>query len=275
MRRLIPAAFSVFLFASASAYALPFKCDKDQSDCEIVTKRWTVGDKVGVFTRDKELVAIGVVREIRENKRIVKITQKWAPLLRSHDMDIIDDEQYNSPKTAFKVVKPLSPMVWSADLGILNLGIGDGFIATELSGNLYRLFWRDLSYYGRVHFFTGSGSASDNLGNAGQQDVSVSAFGVSGGISEMLLPFNPFSIRLDADLGFSYGSVTLGGDFDEKEVLNNRFSDGLGVHVRGAVAGIWRRPGLQPEFGIAFLHVHNSNNTGIFVGVNAPWTFKF
>lgn len=269
MRRFILSAFCLSLL-SANAYALPFKCDKDQSDCEIITKRWTVGDKIGVFTEGKELVAVGEVREIREMKRLVKITKRWAPLMRSHDMEIIDDDQYKNPSSSFRIVKPLPTMVWSAALGILNLGVGDSFIAQELSANVYKLFWRDISWYGRFHFFTGKGTASDNLGNAGKQDVSVTGYGLSGGLSEMLLPFNVVSIRLDADLGFSNGSVSLSGGFDEEKVLNNRFSDGFGLHVRGAVAGIYRRAGFQPEFGIAFLRVHNANSTGIFLGINAP-----
>jgi hypothetical protein len=258
------------LFLSQSAWALPFKCDKNQDKCEIVTKRWTIGDKIGVFSGDKHLVAIGEVIEIRDQKRIVRVTKKWSTLLRSHDMDIIPDAKYSDPEKSFSIITPLPPFNWAADLGMVILGVGDGFISTEVSGGIYRRFWKDISWMARLHYLTGSGKASDNLGNAGSQSVNVSSFGLTAGLSEMILPYNVFSFRIDGELGVSNVSVTLGGDFNEDDVLNSRVSDGIGIYARASAAAIWRRDGLQPEFGLAFLKLHNTVNPSIFVGVNAP-----
>ncbi|RZA23090.1 MAG: hypothetical protein EOP10_13675 [Proteobacteria bacterium] len=261
-------ACSTFVLSS-SAMALSFKCDKAQTRCEVDTRRLTEGDKVAVFTEEKKLIGLGEVTGLEGSRRIVKITKKWGTFLRSHEMEIIQDEEYQNPTKTFVIVTPLGSMAWGAQLGLVNLGVGDGFIGFEVSGLFFKHFWRDFSYFGRVHYLSGSGKASDNLGGATAQDVSVSSMGLSGGISELLLPYSPVSIRLDAELGFSYGSVDLAGGFEEDKVLNSRFKDGAGVYLRGGPSMIWRRGGIQPELGIAFLHIHNSNSAALTLGVNS------
>ncbi len=265
MKRLL--ALLVVLWGSTSL-AFPFKCDKEQQRCEVQTRRLTVGDKVGVFTSEKQLVALGEVVDIDGSKRIVKITKKWSILLKNHDIDIINDNAFQNPDAYYQILTPLPPLFWAAQLALVNLGVGDGFLATELSALVFKHFWRDFSYFGRVHYLTGSGSASDNLGGAGSQNVSLSSMGVSGGLSEMLLAYSLIAIRLDGELGFSYGSVKIGGGFNEDKVLNGRFSDGFGVYLRGGASALWRRDGLQPELGLAFVLIHGSTNAAFSLGVS-------
>lgn len=263
----------LFVLASLSfskvAMALPFRCDKAQNRCEVETRRLTEGDKVAVFTDDKKLIGLGEITGIEGTKRIVKITRKWGTFLRSHEIEIIQDEAYRNPEKSFVIVTPLGSMSWGAQLGLVNLGVGDGFLGIEASGLFFRHFWRDFSYFGRFHFLTGSGKASDNLGGATAQDVSVSSFGLSGGVSELLLPHSPISIRLDLELGVSFGSVTLDGDFDEDKVLNSRFKDGAGLYLRGGPSMIWRRDGIQPELGLAYMLIHDSSSAALTIGINS------
>ena len=258
----------IFVLWSTASHAFPFKCDKEQMQCEVQTRRLTVGDKVGIFTPEKQLVAVGEVTDIDGAKRIVKITKKWSTLLRTHDVDIINDNAFQNPTQYYTIVTPLASMSWAVQVSMVNLGIGDGFIGTELSGLFFKHFWRDFSYYGRLHYLTGKGTASDNLGGASSQSVTVSSMGLSGGISEMLLPFATIAVRLDGELGFGMGKVVLDGGFDEDKVLNSRFKDGFGVYARGGAAAVWRRDGLQPELGLAVLRLHNSNNPAFFIGLN-------
>ncbi len=270
VKRLILALLaSLLTFAlSTSAWALPFKCDKNQSRCEVDTRRMTEGDKVGIFTDDKQLVGLGEITGIEGTKRIVKITKKWSSFLRSHEMEIIDDNAYQNPEQSFVIITPLGSMAWGAQLGLVNLGVGDGFLAIEASGLFWKQFWRDFSYFGRMHFLTGSGKASDNLGGATAQDVSVTSYGLSGGVSELIMPHSPFSIRLDLEVGVSFGSVTLDGGFDEAKVLNSRFKDGAGLYLRAGPSLLWRRDGIQPELGLAFLKIHGSNSAALTLGIN-------
>jgi|GEM_PF-5977497 hypothetical protein len=258
------------LLFSSSLWAMPFKCDKAQNLCEVQTKRLTIGDKVGIFSGDGQLVALGEVIEIRDRIRLVKINQKWGLLLRSFEMEIIEDEKAQNPEKFFRILTPLPELSWGANLGAINLGIGDSFLGTSVEGMLLWSLWRDMFLTGRLHYITGVGKASDNLGAAGTQDVSLTSFGLSGGVSELLLPYSLFAIRLDGELGFSNTSITLSGDFDEVKVLNYRIRDGIGVYVRLGAAAIWRRDGIQPELGFSFVRLHYANNPSLFIGLSAP-----
>lgn len=259
------------LFLASAAFAMPFKCDKQQTLCEVQTKRLTVGDKVGIFAGDGQLAAIGEVVEIRSKSRMVKITQKWANFYRSYEMEVIDDEKAKNPEKNFRIITPLPELSWGFDLGAVNMGIGDSFVGTSLEGGAYWLLWRDIFLTGRLHFITGEGKASDNLGaGVAAADLSVTSAGLSVGFSELLAPYQTIALRMDLDLGFSHATVTLPGSLDEGSVLNNRIKDGVGLYLRAGVAAIWRRDGLQPEVGFNFLRLQSSNNPGLFIGISAP-----
>jgi hypothetical protein len=259
------------LCLAANAAAMPFKCDKQQILCEIQTKRLTVGDKVGVFSGDGQLAAVGEVVEIRNRSRIVKILQKWGNLYRSYEMEVIDDEQAKDPSKYFRVITPLPEISWGLGLGALNMGIGDGFVGTSLHGGIYWLLDRDLFLTGRLHYLTGSGKAADNLGvGGGSVSVSVTTAGGSIGLSQLMAPYELVAWRLGGELGISNATLTLPSNLNKSQVINDRISDGIGLYLRLSVAAIWRRDGLQPELGFSFLRLHASNNPGLFIGVSAP-----
>lgn len=259
-----------FLLA-APASAMPFKCDKPQVICEVLTKRLTVGDKIGVFTSDGQLAAIGEVVEIRNKSRVIKITRKWGNLYRSYEMEQIDDEKAQNPEKNFSIITPLPDLSWGVSLGAVNLGIGDSFVGTTFEGGVYWLIAKDLFVTGRLHYLSGSGHASDNLGaGVAEANVSVTSAGLSAGLSILLAPYQVIAMRLDGDVGVSNATVTLPTGLNERQVLNSRVTDGAGLYLRFGAAAIWRRDGLQPELGFAFLRLHSSNNPGLFIGVSAP-----
>ncbi|MCX6129788.1 MAG: hypothetical protein NTX25_12110 [Proteobacteria bacterium] len=149
--RILWLSFLVSLFFTTLADALPFKCDKPQNYCEVETKRLTIGDKLGVFSTDGQLVAIGEVSEIRSRSRTVKILKKWGLLYRSYEMEPIDDEKANNPERFFQILTPLPNLAWGVNLGAINLGIGDSFLGTALEGSLYWWLWKDFYLTGRLH----------------------------------------------------------------------------------------------------------------------------
>lgn len=256
------------LLISTTGWSLPFKCDKPQSLCEVQYKRLTAGDRVGVFTEDGQIAAVGTVVEIRGQARIVRIDRKWGQLLRSYDMQMIEDEKAKDPEKYFRVITPLP--VWSvgASLGTLNLGLGDGFFGPVLEGTVYWWWMQELFFFGRLHYISASGEASDNLGNnAGALESDLSSYGLSFGLSKLFMAYEPVSLRADGELGFSNASVSVAGGFDEEEVLNNRVSDGMGIYARLSAAAIWRRGGFEPELGFSFLRLQDAVGYTINVGV--------
>ena len=59
-------------------FSYSLRCNKKQTQCQIKTKRLTVGDYVGVFGEDNIFWAVGKVNKIVGLKRIVKITKKFT-----------------------------------------------------------------------------------------------------------------------------------------------------------------------------------------------------
>lgn len=259
------------LLIATQGFALPFKCDKQQILCEIQSKRLTIGDKIGAFSSDGQLAAIGEVVEIRNKSRMVKIIKKWGNLYRSYEMEVIDDDKAQNPEKYFSVITPLPDLSWAVSLGAVNLGVGDSFVGTTLEGGVYWFVMKDVFLTGKLHYLTGSGQASDNLGaGVAEANVSVTSAGLSVGISTLLAPYQLIAMRLDGDVGVSNATVTLPSGLNERQVLNSRVTDGAGLYLRFGAAAIWRRDGLQPELGFAFLRLHASNNPGLFIGVSAP-----
>lgn len=261
---------SLIGFSAVPLWAMPFKCDKSQNLCEVQTKRMTVGDRVGVFTEDNQLVALGEVTEIRTNSRLVKISKRWGALYRSYEMEIISDEKAENPEKFFKILTPLPELLWGANVGIYRLAVGEGFISPTVEGTVRWWWQRRLYVVGRLHYLTGSGEASDNLGGAGTRNVEVTSFGLSAGLSELVAAHEQFAVRLEGDLGVSQTSLGIDGPFDVEEVINKRLSNGTGLFARLGASVVWRRDGLEPEVGFNFLRLHKTNNFGLFVGVSSP-----
>ncbi len=254
---------------SNQIFAFPFKCDKSQTQCEVQSKRLTVGDKVVVLNDEKQLIAIGEVLEIRGSSRIVKITQKWGPLLRNHQMEFIEDSVYTNPSQTYPIYTPLSQWAWGAQLGVLTLGIGDTFTGSFLGGGLGYLLYGSGYLTTQIHYVNGGGKASDNLGEAGVQNVAVTAYGLSLGYTQVFSPLKDIGALAGGEFGLSSNTVTLDGQFDEKKVLNNRIVDGTNLYFRVVLSGYWRRDGIQPEVGFTFTRIHQSNNPGIYFGIRS------
>jgi len=262
--------FFFLLIVPSKLFALPYKCDRKQEFCEVETKRWTIGDKVGIFSSDGQLAGLGEVVEIKEQIRVVKVVKKTGSLLRSFDMKVIDDEEYQEPEKHFRFLTPIPELLWGVNIGAINLGIGDSFVGTNLAGTVYWNIWRNIFLNGRLHYISGAGSASDSLNGTLGKTVSVTTLGASVGVSDLIAANEMFSFRISSDLGLTNATVTLQQDLDKKEILNNRISDGTGLYLRFGAAVILRRDGLQPEIGFEFSRIHNSNNPGLYVGVSSP-----
>ncbi len=268
MQRGVLSGLITLCLTSSTVWGLPFKCDKDQSLCEVQNKRLTVGDQVGVFTEDGQLAAVGSVVEIRGVSRIVKIDRKWGQLYRTYDMQILEDEKAKNPEQFFRVITPLPKWLLAANIGLLNISVGDGFFGNSLEGGVYWRWKRETSILAKLHYISASGEASDNLGSsAGGLKSELGSFGLTVGLSEVYMPFSPVSLRVDGELGVTNASVHVSGGFDEGQVLNNRIVDGSGLFARLGASVIWRREGFEPEVGFNFFRIQDATGYGLSIGV--------
>jgi len=251
------------LFAS-----LTLRCNNEQTLCEVRSTRLTVGDRVGVFSSENMLVAIGVVKEIKGTQRMIEIQKSWGDIFRSHRARRIEDQAAENPEQYFRVQKPVANELWGAALGLYQMGVGDGVVAYNVEGQYYRM-WKDHIYLvGRINYLNGSGKASDNLKSVPVDVITVSTFGVTGGLTKIFMPYSLISFQVGSDIGFGMVDATFGGNASVAQVLNDRLRPGTGLMFRGQAEVVMQRDGIQPRVGIGFLRLQDSNSFGLFVGVS-------
>lgn len=262
---------AVLFLSSQLAFSRPvkLKCNKKQKECELEDRRLTVGDKVGVFSPEGHLHAVGEVIEIKGEKRIVKIKKRYSKILKKHRAQIIKDKEAKSPKKYFTVAE--APAEWEigGNAGLYFMEVGDGFSAFTLEG-IGQWNWRKHTYfYGKFGLLSGSGKASAKLQSINSTSVDVSAYMLSGGIYEIFFPYEVVSLRTGASFGFAQTSISLGADASVSDVLNNRIVDGTVLLFGGEATAIYKWKKYKPTLSIHYLSLHRSTNIGFSVGITS------
>ena len=262
-------ALSILIPSLGFSEGMKIRCNQQQTICEVEDRRITVGDKIGVFSKNGYLIAVGRVSKIRDSIRVVKITKKFNVILKKHRAEVIKDKEAKKPKKYFKIAIGPSEMEWGASLGMMSMGVGDGFVATYLEGQ-FQWKWVGQTYFIlKGNFLSGSGEASANLLGIPNTSVSLTSYGITGGISEVFLPNEPVSIRAYIGGGFGQSSVSIGADSDINEVLNNRVVNGTSLIINSEVSAIYNWGKYKPMVSFTYLSLHKSTNAGLSVGLMA------
>ncbi|MGE0175186.1 MAG: hypothetical protein AB7T49_20535 [Oligoflexales bacterium] len=255
------------LFVSELSFAYSVKCTQEQDICEVDTKRLVPGDKIGIFSDDGYLIAIGVIEGLKDTgARKVKITRRYGRIKKTHDLILIKDDEAQSPLKYFKVAKPESEHRAGGGLAIHSIGVGEGFLAYGLEG-LYEYKWKTIAWVGRGIFFTGSGNASINELEIENVGVSMQVFGALGGASYTFFPNAPISFRTEATLGFANVSVSTDSEYDVQDVVDGRVGKGMGLigNLEGDV--LFAVGDMRAYAGAHYFRLQGSNNAGISGGL--------
>ena len=235
MRTSVLATLLMLLSATALAETSEIRCNKSQSICEIRNKRTTIGDKVGVFSEDGFLIAVGVITKIRDTVRTFEIKKTYARILRSHTAQVIRDSEARDPEKFFKILKDYDDIFVGGKLGLFSIGIGNGFLASNFEA-IGMVKWKYLTFFSaRLNYLTGDGEASAKLQGIPNTDFSLSTIGGSAGITQILFPYQMINLRTSIEFGAA--SATVEGrpsaailaenpDFKITEILNERIIEG-------------------------------------------------
>lgn len=253
------------------AFAYKVRCNDEQTQCEVDTKRLATGDKVGIFSEDGLIVAIGTVKKLKGRLRVVHIDKKYGDIKRSHELVLIRDEEAQNPREYFKFYKPSAGRAFAATLGMTNMGIGEGFTAIDAQFYMQWKFREDTYYLGRGMFLTGSGKASHNEGELLQQDLSLTGIGVMGGMAYVLFAQQPLNFRLEGAMGFAQVNASISGGVDVKDYVDGRIKPGTGHVIRLEGAAIYHWDDWNIIGAANYLRLQSSNNFGVNFG--ALFTF--
>lgn len=236
--------------------------------CELRSTRLTIGDRVGIFSRENRLVAIGIVKEIKGTSRLIEIQKSWGTIFRSHRARRIEDNAAANPEKFFTIQKPVAEKLGGASLGMFSMGVGDGVVASNIEGQYFRHWKNQIYWLVKGNYFSGSGNASDHLKSVPVQPITVSVLGLTGGMTKVFLPYSPFAIYAGLDAGLAIVNASIGGGFDVAQVLNRRIEPGNGLMFRGHADVVMQRDGLQPRVGVAFLQIQKSSSFGLSIGLS-------
>lgn len=256
---------SILLSQVALAYSL--RCDAPQDQCEIRTTRMTIGDRVGIFSAENRLVALGVVTEIRGEARMIEIRRKYGTILGSHSARRILDAQANDPAAHFRIQNPLTKKLWGASASLISMGVGDGFVGFSVEGQYFHL-WQGANYLvAKLNYLNANGEASDNLAGQTTQDVELSSYGLTGGLLRVFNPYGLLALHTGLDGGFAHVSTAASGTGNPDQLLNKRVVAGTVLLFRANIALALQREGFQPRIGVTLTRLHQSNSVGLTVGV--------
>lgn len=265
MTRILLSLLALCLSTPALAYKV--RCNEQQNECEVDTKRLVAGDRVGIFSESGLIVAIGTVKKLKGRIRIVDIDKKYAPIKRSHELVLIKDEEAQNPEAFFKFFKPAAKLVFGAGLGFENMGIGESFPAIDAQAFVGWQRRENLYFVGRFMFLNGAGSATHETNALQKEDITLNYIGLGAGIAYILFPENTISFRGEFALGIGPLSGTITGGQDFKTFVDSRVAPGTVPFGRFEGAAIIRWGDWQPYIQANFLRLQNSNNTGIGAGL--------
>lgn len=250
--------------SSTVASAFTIRCNAQQSICEITTNRLAVGDKVAVFNDDSYLVAVGTVKKIDGQKRLIRMTKSFGVITAGDKARFIEDNKAQNPESHFRVLRMLPKRILGAELGIISIGAGDqlpGLSASAYYGHRLR---DKLNMVGGIDIISAAGTASDKLRGLDQTDVSAFALAMSGGLSGMIWPNSSVSLELSGRLGLAWLSLAISDDgYEPQEVLNDRLHSGFGLYARGKAQLIYHWGKLTPGIGLVGGYMHNASFTSI------------
>ncbi len=203
-------------------------CNKNQTRCEIDDRNLIIGDRVGIFNSEGELVATGEVQGIEGPTRQVKIRKRHGSIKEHYQLAILDSRPEDGVKApVIKIYQEPARHSVGSSLGLSTYSIGLGSPGIEATAYYQRRFWKGAHWVARGNYLKINGEANRYTDYAVEQlPISVSAFGLMGGGAYAWRENRPFSIRTELTLGITQVNATIDGD---KELVESELKKGAKV----------------------------------------------
>ena len=258
---------------STQAFADDMQCNKKQTKCFTEDRDLSIGDEVGVFTSDDELVAVGTVRAMRGAKRMVSIKESTGTIRKGYRLALLErnasDADY-SPQ--YKIYRNPADISAGASFGMATAGIGEGSVAFDTSAFGSMRQWKDLELVGRFNYLTFNGNVNRaTTESTGMETApfSVNGIGLLGGIGYTWMHNSPLSFRGEVGAGFMHISATVDGSAGEVEGAGYpmKVSNGFGKFIRGGVSGLYNMSDWKIELGLSNAWFHEAMASGASLGL--------
>lgn len=227
---------------SLPALADTLYCNRSQSNCVIRDLRMTLGDKVGIFNRADELVAVGEIEKLDAEDRHLQIRDRRGDIRRGYRFARLKNSSLDMDLLAkdYPVFQTPSELRLHGSLGIAGLGVGPGSLGYEYSAMLEKRWAHDVYYGIRGTVLDASAEVNNPDSSYSTGQLNLSGFSVLPALSISLRPAQPWLVRGELGVGMMYTSADVDGDSSLVEEFVEEFSPGFDLLTRGEVSVHYR-----------------------------------
>jgi hypothetical protein len=230
------------LGVASAARAADLQCNKEQTRCLTETKDLTIGDQVGVFTTDGQLVATGEVKSMHGERRAVLIQKKHGAIRKGYTLALLGDRKSDVSTEAYKIYHEPAKVSFGASLGYSTFNIGEGIAAPELSGYGAYRFGPGFTAIGRAVYVSLNGDVTHDDGARGDEQLPLTATGIGllGGVAYTARESKTIGFRGELAAGGLYVAAAVDGDsgLADDPSAHAKLKNGLNPYGRAAVGAM-------------------------------------
>jgi hypothetical protein len=256
------------VFAAAEAAASRARCNDRQSACYVRNKSLAIGDTVGVFTKDNELVAVGKVENINGAERKVEFNKRFGVIRQTHRFALLDTDSMESITKSYSIYKQPARITAGGGMGLAKIGIGDGASGMLIDGYGSYGWKKNFELVGRASFLNISGQANGDFGAPfSNGEFTMTGFGVTPAIAYHHNKHRTWSARAEVGVGFMYGVAEVENDPKLLKYYVTSVESGFGMLARADANVLYRVGDWQPGAGFSYLRIQDAQgfNLGILL----------
>ena len=232
-------------------------CNRTQTRCMTETRQLTIGDRIGVFNRDGEVVAIGQVQAMRGDRRSVKINRRFGRIHKGYDVALLQGrpgtERFTERYTVYR--SPAQMSVGGA-AGLGRLGIGKGAPSVELTGFAQWRMWRGVQVVARASYLSAQADVSHiSPVHGGFENVPMEfgGYGLLGGLGYVAGEKKLLSLRGEVAAGTLYVDGMVNGDpaLMDDPAYDTKVTNGFNLYGRGEVAALLNLASWRLKVGLS------------------------
>lgn len=255
------------------AFARTLQCNKAQTYCITEDINLTVGDRVGLFNADGELVATATVHGMSGEKRALQIEERNGSISADDQLRLLDDpaEGISVDKQVYQPHKDQADAQYGGMLGLSSFTFGSGATGEEVGAYGQWRKWGNAFLIARANAFTASARVRRYDGvNFVTQNEKASGVGALGGIGYESTQTRPFSVRVEADLGAIDVNSTLGGSssLSDQNRSDTKMKNGVDLYGRWGLSGVYNLEVWHFELGFAESIIDQAVANTIVFGVS-------
>lgn len=248
------------------------QCNKKQTKCVTESTGLTIGDKVGIFNDEGELVATGEVNAMRGERRAVLIDKRHGAIRKGYRLTMLENKAAGSDLSAVKVYREPAKLSVGFSGGLSSIVSSSGAPASELSVFGQMRQFGGLQIIARGVYMAMEGDAT-RYADQGTETLpmSVSGIGLLGGVGYVVRDNKLLAFRGEAAVGGMSVSAAIDGDpslVSEDEGFKSDFSNGIGFYGRLSAGAQLNLESWHIHADVAQSFIQKANGYTIAAGVS-------